>query len=82
MDEQKIKSKELALNLLEKLLLENDFDTSKSLMLKVVTMSKQARQLNKPQQVIKALDELVKVVKDLTTDEIKELTKIIRTSKL
>lgn len=81
MDAQKFKAKQMALDIFERLLKQTDYKTSNQLLLDAVKLAKDARESNKPEILILACDELVKIVKSLTIDEIKELTEIIRKQK-
>lgn len=81
MDEQKFKAKQMALDMFEKLMKKNLYNTNQELFADSIKLAKSARETNKPRLVVMACDELVQIVQTLSTDEVKQLSKIIRRKK-
>lgn len=78
MDKETLKIKQLSLTIFEKILLDGEYENKQQILLKAIKLSKEARTKNVPKNFVLAQDEALKMIKNLSFEEIKEIISILK----
>ncbi len=78
MDKETLKVKQLSFTIFEKILLDGEYQNKQEILLKAVKLSKEARSKNAPKSFVLAQDEALKMIKNLSFEEIKEIIAILK----
>lgn len=78
MDKEMLHIKQMSLDLFEKILMQKDYSSKQEILLVAVKMCKEARAKKLPDIYIKAQDQTLQMIKNLSFEEIKEIKNILK----
>lgn len=80
MDKETLHIKQMSLELFERILLQNEYSSKQEILLVAVKMCKDARAKKMPEMLIKAQDQALQMIKDLSFEEMREIKNILKHS--
>lgn len=78
MDQQKLQIKQLSLTIFEKIVLEKEYSNKEEILLKAVKLCKDSRTKNAPKTMMLAQNEALKMIRNLSFEEIQEIVAILK----